>query len=699
MTNWNHNQFKYANLASAVTLAANTVYYVVSQETSGGDNWSDAPTTITPTSIAVINGKVSSTNSTVWDTTGGILNQAFGTVDFMYEGDNSGVKSPTLGTVRNNLTSWVGMKFTVGDQAVTVRSLGRIFRTGNTGTHAVKIVRTSDNTQIGSVSIPMTGGTNNKFKYVNLATPVTLTANTSYYLVSQETSGADQWYDSNTTIVPNGAITVNGRVSSTNGTTTWDNTGAIANQIYGPVNLIYESGSTPSALGVNLKGKLDFTNVGLMGHSRGGEGARAANYLYETNDLPWTTPVETTNPWKDSLYRRIRTPMTIKGIFEFAPTDYASTLINVSNKPWTVVLPACDGDLIDMPGVRPFDRMYYNTTETTNNLKSTIFIYGANHNFFNTQWQESEGLAACTGEGNIPLFASPNTPGITGSGYGSTKQQKTGLSSFLAFFRANIGSGATPSLNQTFNPRYTLPTSLTSQTKIDRGFTSSLKTTDALVFNNLMFSSAVDIDKDLCNPSVVTTPAKNVVCSSNSATTIQSSIKTIQNGPTGNYQDAQDHDVSVKVASVTWHSIDAPSRYFQVNAANGTFVNANTFQTLDFRISRRRNDTITSSLLPNSKNPTGPGKFTNLSVQLIMNDGKISAPVSLSKYLRLDGPVGLNVVSVADAPGKLHPILQSVRIPLSDFIGADITQIKSVRFLFNDTPTGAIFLSGLRFLK
>lgn len=32
------------------------------------------------------------------------------------------------------------------------------------------------------------------------------------------------------------------------------------------------AGSTPESLGVDLAGKLDFQNVGMMGHSRGGEG-------------------------------------------------------------------------------------------------------------------------------------------------------------------------------------------------------------------------------------------------------------------------------------------------------------------------------------------------------------------------------------------------------------------------------------------
>ncbi len=72
----------------------------------------------------------------------------------------------------------------------------------------------------------------------------------------------------------------------------------------------------PNKEGLNLpqvlQGKLDFSNVGLFGHSRGGEGVRAAYVLYRDGD-----PAPGASNWK------ARIPgMTIKGIFEVGPTDY-----------------------------------------------------------------------------------------------------------------------------------------------------------------------------------------------------------------------------------------------------------------------------------------------------------------------------------------------------------------------------------------
>lgn len=92
---------------------------------------------------------------------------------------------------------FIGMRITVGGSNITVTDLGRIFLNGNTGTHTVKIVREADGANVGSpVSISMPGGTHNQFKYVPLPSPVTLTAGQVYYIVSDEVSTGDQFYDS-----------------------------------------------------------------------------------------------------------------------------------------------------------------------------------------------------------------------------------------------------------------------------------------------------------------------------------------------------------------------------------------------------------------------------------------------------------------------------------------------------------------------
>ena len=102
-----------------------------------------------------------------------------------------------LGTVRNNFSGFLGMRFTVGSAAITVSSLGRFVVSGNSGSHVVKLVRASDGADVagGSVTVGTGGATAGAYQYKALASAITLPAGTSYYLVSQEVAGGDQWYD------------------------------------------------------------------------------------------------------------------------------------------------------------------------------------------------------------------------------------------------------------------------------------------------------------------------------------------------------------------------------------------------------------------------------------------------------------------------------------------------------------------------
>ena len=127
------------------------------------------------------------------------------------------VTSRVLGTARNNYAGWVGMNVTIGASPVTVVSLGRIYAPGNTGTHTLKIVNASTGVDVpgGSATVSMTGGTVGSFVYGGLANAITLNAGTSYYILSQEASGGDQWYDWNTTAQTTGAAALTGEIYGT----------------------------------------------------------------------------------------------------------------------------------------------------------------------------------------------------------------------------------------------------------------------------------------------------------------------------------------------------------------------------------------------------------------------------------------------------------------------------------------------------
>jgi len=397
-----------------------------------------------------------------------------------------------------------------------------------------------------------------------------------------------------------------------------------------------KNGGTPRSLNLDLKNRIDFNNVGLMGHSRGGEGVRAAYNLYRETGSPWTS--------------RILSPVAFKGIFEFAPTDgYAynpngtARLLNADGTNWNVVLPMCDGDLTLLPGIKPFDRMLKLTAENPATKKSSYTVWGANHNYYNTEWQGNDAkdftLPGCIGHASLFTLSNLET--------GSTSQRETGYASFLAFFRANVGASANPSFNQNFDTLYKLPPVVRSITRVDRGYTPSPKSTVTTIFDDFNLSGS-------------------------------SNTYDITTGVNASNSDVPRHDANQRAAAISWTN-SGNDRFFQSNwQPTGVGTDISQHQTLDFRISR-----VEDAL--NSANST------NLSIQLVMANGSLSDSVELCKYADLRGPVG--------GPGGLHPILQTVRIPLADFTNANLSQVRSIRFTFNKTQTGYIYVANIRLLK
>ncbi|MCI0366585.1 MAG: hypothetical protein L0219_22200, partial [Phycisphaerales bacterium] len=127
----------------------------------------------------------------------------------------------------------------------------------------------------------------------------------------------------------------------------------------------------PSGLG-DLAGRIDFSHVGLLGHSCGGEGMRAAYNLYQSD--PGGTN------WQSLIG-----PVSFEAIFEIGPVDgQTAFMFNALGTAWNVLLPMCDGDVFNLQGVRPFDRMLRAALESPQRQKSAFTVWGANHNFYNT---------------------------------------------------------------------------------------------------------------------------------------------------------------------------------------------------------------------------------------------------------------------------------------------------------------------------
>lgn len=91
--------------------------------------------------------------------------------------------------------------------------------------------------------------------------------------------------------------------------------------------------------GIDLSGRFDFSEVGLMGHSRGGEGVRNAYNMLMENKGPSDAP-----QWRQRLPN-----VMIKGIMEIAPMYYGQngTKLGVENIPWGMIVSGCEDDETD----------------------------------------------------------------------------------------------------------------------------------------------------------------------------------------------------------------------------------------------------------------------------------------------------------------------------------------------------------------
>jgi hypothetical protein len=212
----------YAALPGLVTLNAYATYYILSQETQGGDSWCELNTSAQTRSDAFLNGPVYGTASPFVTTTG-LAGHTYVPVDFQYTLSSAPAGPPPQvnfvlsnapGTLRSDYSGWVGMSVHVGPSALVVNSIGRLFAAGNAGNHVLKIVDAGSGADVlgGTVTIGMAGGTPGSFVYGALASAVTLSPNTTYYVLSQETQGGDSWYDLNTTVQTTGDAALNAPV-------------------------------------------------------------------------------------------------------------------------------------------------------------------------------------------------------------------------------------------------------------------------------------------------------------------------------------------------------------------------------------------------------------------------------------------------------------------------------------------------------
>jgi hypothetical protein len=123
--------------------------------------------------------------------------------------------------------------------------------------------------------------------------------------------------------------------------------------------------------------KADLSRVLLVGHSRGGEGVNRA-----AMDSLYPPPAA-----QDGYRGPVR--WKVRGTVLIGPTIFGQN--PVADVPSVTILPGCDGDVSDLQG-----EVYVDGTRGISRgsaLHSAVYMVGANHNYFNSEWTPGQAEA------------------------------------------------------------------------------------------------------------------------------------------------------------------------------------------------------------------------------------------------------------------------------------------------------------------
>lgn len=220
-----------------------------------------------------------------------------------------------------------------------------------------------------------------------------------------------------------------------------------------------------------LKGKFDFERIGIMGHSRGGQGVantikfnqnrRGASYAglavaLSVNPTKYITAypdfadvfipktAKTVVSLDEEKFRAAiakynifyaegsdtASPYDFRAAFLLAPTDFGGNK-DLNGVPLAVLLPTCDGDMLNLQGAISYDHNRFgNGSDTATRYQ--IAVQGANHNYYNTTWINDD-FSITAGPGHC---MANHTDTIRVS---DEDQRRNGLYLINSFMRYHVG--------------------------------------------------------------------------------------------------------------------------------------------------------------------------------------------------------------------------------------------------------------------
>ncbi len=390
-------------------------------------------------------------------------------------------------------------------------------------------------------------------------------------------------------------------------------------------------------LGTKYIGKVDLQNVGLMGHSRGGEGvARAA----------------VVNADRGGQFG-------IRAVLPLAPVDFARP--TVPGVAMSVILPTCDGDVSDLQGQKFYDDTRHSVTGDSA-TRSTVTVLGANHNFFNTEWTPGQSVAPSNDDWGGDEKASPCGAKYAGR-LKAKEQQAVGTAYLSGFFRLHLG-----------NEKQFLPLFDGSDARAASAGRAVVR-----VVSQAPLASRRDVNRfDQALP-------KGALSGKASAATC-SGVKLVETRAATPACVTTDGSGDSPHWDAAWFAARTPTMV----ATRFSWRDKTGVLRLNLPAAQRDVRKFAALSFRAAPDPAGAPK-TDLSVRVVDGRGRaVSVPVSkVSDALtRLPGP---------KENGLPKNLLRTVRIPLSLLKGVDLKDVRSVELRTDKVAKGTVYLSDLSF--
>ncbi|WP_344832925.1 hypothetical protein [Actinocorallia longicatena] len=397
-------------------------------------------------------------------------------------------------------------------------------------------------------------------------------------------------------------------------------------------------GEGEPALVALFQNRIDLGDVGLMGHSRGGEGVVKAALMNAGREKPYG----------------------IKAVLPLAPTDFArATLPGI---PTATILPYCDGDVSNQQGQHFYDDSLY-ADAGDSAFRASLMVMGTDHNFFNTEW--TPGVATAPASDDWSNNNDPVCGNRAASRLSASEQYAVGTAFIAGFFR--LVQGRETALLPLFD-----------------GSGKTVASTGRAVVHTVAqapAASRVDVATFTSNASsaAVSGSATGTICASMLDRSPQSGLPscatrlTTSQAPSWTPATYAPNVTATPVMRFSWQDPTGRLTATLPEAAR----NISRTEYLTFRVAR--DETVAAS--------------APLDLTLTLTDGRgrsASVPVSA-----LGG-------ALTPLPGLSSPLpktwLRAVRAPLSGLSGVDKKDIREVS-LTGASATGAVYLADLGFTR